>query len=66
MAVTKPEVEWFRDPHNFWQVYGLINLPGKWAVVKSNSLLDDDYDILTEWLPDRGTAIGFLKLLKEK
>lgn len=69
MAKLKPEVEWF-DNYNTWErSYGLVNLAGKWAVAKSNGGfigIDDDFDIITEWVDDRKTAIGFLKLLLEK
>lgn len=65
MANAKPEVEWFHDPNSFWDQYGLLNLAGKWAVVKRREFLLADYDVITEWVDDRKAAIGFLKLLKE-
>ena len=37
----------------------------KWAVVKAKTYDRTDYDIVTDWV-DKPTAIGFLKLLKEK
>lgn len=65
MAKLKPEVDWVHHP-KWWSVtYGLLNLAGKWAVVKKLSPLDDDYDVITEWVDERKTAIGFLKLLLE-
>jgi hypothetical protein len=61
-----PAVEWFSDPMNFWMEYGVICLAGKWAAVKRKDFSDGSFEVLTDWLPDRKTAIGFLKLLKEK
>lgn len=68
MAIAKPEIEWFFDPSTYWKEYGLLCLAGKWAVVKAKHHLQDahDYDVITEWVDDRKTAIGFLKLLKEQ
>ena len=68
MAIAKPEVEWFYDPNTYWKEYGLLNLAGKWAVVKSSFFEDsaDEYKVITEWLDDRKTALGFIKLLKEQ
>lgn len=68
MAVARPEVEWFYDPSTYFKQYGLLCLAGKWAVVKSNEPISkpDDYEVITEWVDDRKTAIGFLKLLKEQ
>ena len=66
MSTANPEVEWFYDPSTYWKEYGLLCLAGKWAVVKAKSYyMHDDYDVVTEWVDDRKTAIGFLKLLKE-
>lgn len=65
MAKLKPEVEWIYNP-NWWSTeYGLLNLAGKWAVVKKHRPFDDDFDVITEWVDERKTAIGFLKLLME-
>lgn len=62
MAIEKPEVEWFTAFDTF-DAYGVICLSGKWAAVKK--VWDGtDYKVLTEWVDDRKTAIGFLKLLK--
>lgn len=66
MSGLKPEPLWEFDPSVYFVEYGLLPLGGKWAVVKAKNYDRTDYDILTEWLPDRRTAIGFLKLLKEK
>lgn len=63
MANTKPEVEWFYDPNSF-TTYGVMCLAGKWAVVKEPAF--GDPVVVTEWLDDRKTAVGLLKLLKEK
>lgn len=67
MAQAKPEVEWFYDPATYWKSYGLLNLAGKWAVVKEQSFeIGDQYEVVTEWVDDRKTALGFIKLLKEQ
>jgi len=69
MAQAKPEVERFCDSNTYWQEYGLLKLSGKRAVVKASFFEDgsaDEYMVITEWLDDRKTAIGFLKLLKEQ
>lgn len=65
MAILKPEVEWIFDPNTYFAEYGLLPLAGKWAVVKARDYNRKDYDVITEWV-DKPTAIGFLKLLKEK
>jgi hypothetical protein len=65
MAIAKPEVEWFNVTNDFFVVYGVLHLAGKWAVVKTEGFLEDDYTVITEWVDDRKTAIGFIKLLKE-
>jgi len=64
MAYGKPEVEWFYNPSTYWKEYGLIDLAGKWAVVKSKGNFSDDFEVMTDYV-DRATAIGFIKLLKE-
>lgn len=65
MSTAKPEVEWLLFP-NSWTQYGVLCLAGKWAAVRAYDVFhDEDYEVITEWLPDRKTAIGFLKLLKE-
>ncbi len=66
MAIARPEVEWFYDPSTYWKEYGLTVLGGKWAVVKTKEHNGHDWDVITDWLDSRETAIGFLKLLKEK
>ena len=66
MAKLKPEVERISSPRWWSPVYGLLNLAGKWAVVKKKRPFDDDdYDVITAWVDCRVTAIGFLKLLME-
>lgn len=65
MAGLKPEPLWDFDPRIYFVVYGLLPLAGKWAVVKAKDFDRTDYDILTGWV-DKPTAVGFLKLLKEK
>ena len=48
-----------------WDTYGVVCLAGKWAAVKSDTLADDrNYELITDWVDDRKTAVGFLKLLK--
>lgn len=65
MAISKPEVEWFYDPSTYFKEYGITMLGnGKWAVVKAG-FMELDWEVLAE-VADRKTAIGFLKLLKEK
>lgn len=59
------EVEWIYNPKWWSTEYGLLNLAGKWAVVKKHRPFDDDFDVITEWVDERKTAIGFLKLLME-
>ena len=66
MAIAKPEVEWLYDTDEFLVDYGLINIGDKWAVVKEMFYSKDNYEFVTDWVDDRKTAIGFLKLLKEK
>jgi len=69
MAITASNIEWFYDPNTYWEEYGLLNLAGKWAVVKASFFEDgsaDEYMVITDWVDDRKTAIGFLKLLKEQ
>ena len=65
MAGLKPEPLWDFDPRIYFVEYGLLPLAGKWAVVKAKDFDRTDYDILTGWV-DKPTAVGFLKLLKEK
>lgn len=65
MANAKPEVDWVYDPNTYFNKYGLLCLAGKWAVVKAKGFSPQNYDIVTDWVDDRKTAIGFLKLLKE-
>jgi hypothetical protein len=69
VAITKPKPEWF---YNFntheSEKYGLLNHEGKWAVVESTDAQyhePSEYKVITEWLADRKTALGFIKLLKE-
>ena len=67
MAMTKPEIEWFYDPRTYWRKWGLINLAGKWAVVEAIDFnLNNNYKVVTPWVGDRKTAVGFSKLLMEK
>lgn len=63
MANAKPEVEWLHDP-NVWQRIGVMCLAGKWAGVRDD-VDESELKIITPWVDDRKTAIGFLKLLKE-
>lgn len=66
MAIAKPEVEWISVTNEFFFDYGLINIGGKWAVVKATLYDQDNYEFVTDWVDDRKTAIGFIKLLMEK
>jgi hypothetical protein len=68
MAITKMDIEWFYDPSTYFKEYGLTMLGGgKYAVVKAKGFMvsDEEYEVMTV-VDDRKTAIGFLKLLKEK
>jgi hypothetical protein len=72
MAITKPKPEWWYSftTHEI-EKYGLLKHPwiGKWAVVESTDrqyFEPSAYKVITEWLDDRKTALGFIKLLKEK
>lgn len=48
-----------------WDTYGVVCLAGKWAAVKALDVFaEKDYEVITDWVDDRKTAIGFLKLLK--
>lgn len=67
MAIARPEVEWFYDPSTYWKEYGLIVLGSKWAVVQAKTYIDTHgFNVIADGLDSRDTAIGFLKLLKEK
>jgi hypothetical protein len=70
MSSGKPKPEWFYNVNTHEsEKYGLLNLGGKWAVVESTDRQyyePSEYKVITEWLDDRKTAIGFIKLLKEK
>ncbi len=63
MAITQPEIEWFYDPKSHGK-YGILCLAGKWVVARESHF--GDFVSVTDWLDDRETAIGFLKLLKEE
>lgn len=66
MSTTKPEVEWLMSFPYAWDTYGVVCLAGKWAAVKSLDVFaEKDFEVITDWVDDRKTAIGFLKLLKE-
>lgn len=65
MSKLKPQVDWFYSPKSFFMEYGLLSLAGKWAVVKARSFDPEDYEVVTDWVDDRKTAVGFLKLLTE-
>jgi hypothetical protein len=66
MSKLKPKVEWVHNPRWWTTEYGLLCLAGKWAVVRArDDWMDGDYEVITAWLDDRITAIGFLKLLLE-
>lgn len=65
MSRMKPEIEWLTSPST-WDQYGVLCLAGKWAAVRARSFAPDDFDVITEWVGDRKTAIGFLKLIVDK
>lgn len=69
MAIAKPIPEWWYsfNTHEIGK-YGLLNLAGKWAVVESTDRQyyePSEYKVITEWLDDRKTALGFIKLLEK-
>jgi hypothetical protein len=65
MARAKPAVEWVYNRNTYCIEYGLLGLAGKWAVVRAKERdVTSDFEVITEWVDDRKTAIGFLKLLK--
>lgn len=67
MGNARPEVEWFYDPATYWKEYGLICQAGMWAVVQATDFdVYPGFKLVTPYLNDRQTALGFLKLLKEK
>ena len=71
MAKLKPEVAWIYTPNTYFVEYGLLSVAGKWAVVRAKDCNrgfyhHPDYDVVTAWVDERRTAIGFLKLLTEK
>lgn len=65
MSKLEPTIEWLTVTGSLWDQYGITCLAGKWAVVKSVSPLAGDFEVITEWVDDRKTAIGFVKLLME-
>jgi hypothetical protein len=66
MAITKPKVEWFYDI-NRWRSFGVVCIAGKWAGVEETDFdYQNPFKVVTPWVDDRKTAIGFLKLLKEQ
>jgi hypothetical protein len=66
VAITKPEVEWFHCQRNVWYRVGVVCIGGRWAGVEETEFdCQDPFRVLTPWVDDRKTAIGFLKLLKE-
>ena len=65
MAITKPEVEWLVQFPERWLAFGVVCLAGKWAAVEENIDSKLGFTLLSPWVDDRKTAIGFLKLLKE-
>ena len=65
MAITKPEVEWLVQFPQRWLAFGVVCLAGKWAAVEED-FSESGFEVLSPWVDDRNTAIGFLKLLMEK
>jgi len=66
MAITASNIEWFYDPSTY-RAYGVWRMSDKsWAVVtEDHSTPQQMFKTLTV-VSDRQTAIGFIKLLKEK
>ena len=65
MAITKPEVEWLVHFPNRWMQLGVLCSAGKWAAVEED-FSEQGFKLLSPWVDDRKTAIGFIKLLAEK
>jgi hypothetical protein len=66
MAIGKPEVEWFYHDMHRWHQVGVVCIGGRWAGVEETDFdCQDPFKVVTPWVDDRKTAIGFLKLLKE-
>lgn len=65
MAMTRPEVEWLTQFPERWNAFGVLCLAGKWAAVEED-FSKEGFKVLSPWVDDRKTAIGFLKLLTEK
>ena len=67
MAITHPDVEWIFDVTTYTAEYGLLGLGGKWAVVRKVSPFDNkNFVVVTDYVDERKTAVGFLKLLMGK
>ena len=64
MATQNPKPEWRYDPNLYTAQYGILALAGKWAVVEAKDPFGADYKIISDWLDDKKTAEGFLKLLR--
>lgn len=65
MAIQKPKPEWRYDPSTYsLSKYGLLELAGRWAVAKIKDPFGTDYEIVSDWLDDKKTVEGFLKLLR--
>lgn len=65
MAAAKPEVEWLVNFPARWNQLGVICLAGKWAAVEED-FSEEGFKLLSPWVDDRKTAIGFIKLLKDE
>lgn len=65
MAITKPEVEWLVLFPERWNSFGVLCSAGKWAAV-AEDFSEQGFMLLSPWVDDRKTAIGFIKLLAEK
>jgi hypothetical protein len=65
VAITKPEIEWLVGFPERFSALGLLCVAGKWAAVEEN-FSKQGFKLLSPWVDDRKTAIGFIKLLTEK
>ena len=65
MAITRPEVEWLVEFPEWWFALGVLCVAGKWAAVEEE-FSEQGFELLSPWVDDRETAIGFIKLLMEK
>jgi hypothetical protein len=64
MSSGKPKVEWLVRFPERWMQLGVLCVAGKWAAVEEDFTEQGGFKLLSPWVDDRKTAIGFIKLLK--